>query len=228
MVISLGPNCRNTWNLRKYFNFDRAYPFDWWITPAKSMLKMINPAFDFRLKKEDLLVTGLATNGKNSVYNRRLNLLHHHDFNRIEEVVQEVIDKDVERLEEKYRFLFSRMKSDFAQATRPLAVLNGINSGWCGKMSPDGVENTALNGPVAPQALIEAIREQLGRKVEVLIVKIGEQAIQTFEGGAQISFPDTGKREALRDKEAYFEPVHVFKAAYQAMSLPPGLIHNEP
>jgi hypothetical protein len=33
LVISLGTNCEVTFQLRRVFRTERAYPFDWWITP---------------------------------------------------------------------------------------------------------------------------------------------------------------------------------------------------
>ncbi len=73
LLFSLGPNCKNTWNLRNYFGFERAYPFDWWTTPAKSMLQMIEEGFEFHIRREDLFIS--PTTEHNTVYNYKLNLL---------------------------------------------------------------------------------------------------------------------------------------------------------
>ncbi len=34
-IVSLGYRCRTTHRLKQHFGFDRAFPFDWWVTPLK-------------------------------------------------------------------------------------------------------------------------------------------------------------------------------------------------
>jgi hypothetical protein len=40
-IISLGGNCRLAYNLRRHFQFNSAYPFDWFIAPLGSVARML-------------------------------------------------------------------------------------------------------------------------------------------------------------------------------------------
>ncbi len=46
-IISLGNHCRVAYNLRRTFGITRAFPFDWWITPASSLVAFLDdPSLD--------------------------------------------------------------------------------------------------------------------------------------------------------------------------------------
>lgn len=224
LVFSLGPNCRNTWNLRHHFEFDRAYPFDWWITPAKSMLALLDRDRPFQVELSDLVVTE-PEDGTNSVYNRRLNLLHHHDFDRAGGLVLPITEAAVAKLNAKYTALFTRFWADLDRAERPLAVLNGIYGGWAGK-TPDGGRNRELNGRPLTQDFFHAVRARLGAKLRLLVIEVGEPAREELEGGTLIRLPDPGTRLDLPPGQGYAEPVLVFQQAFAAMNLPPGLLRQ--
>ncbi|MCW2276428.1 hypothetical protein M2321_004033 [Rhodoblastus acidophilus] len=40
-IVSLGPRCALAYNLRRYFDFAMAFPFDWWITPVNGLIKAL-------------------------------------------------------------------------------------------------------------------------------------------------------------------------------------------
>ncbi len=40
-VASLGRRCRTTHRLRRFFGFDTAFPFDWWITPLDGAVRFL-------------------------------------------------------------------------------------------------------------------------------------------------------------------------------------------
>lgn len=224
LVFSLGPNCRMTWNLRHHFGTDRAYPFDWWITPVKSMLALLRRDEPFRVGLEDLVVTE-PENGTRSVYNRRLNLLHHHDFDRNGGEVLPITQPAVNQMNAKYTALFGRLWSDLDRAQRPLAVLNGIYGGWGGQ-TPDGGRNPLLNGRMPPQALFDAVRAQIGAKLRLLVIEVGETERLDLEGGTVIRLPDPGTRLDLPRGQGYAEPVLVFRQAFAEMGLAPGQVQQ--
>src|SRR3954451_14648032 len=125
LVISLGPNCRNAFILRRFVGDETAYPFDWWITPARSMMAMIRPEFCFQVSREDL---SIEQDGA-TVLNRRRNMLHYHDFPRNrsnDKRVERLDDEVIEQINENYRSLFSRLHGRAGAAARPLFVLNVI------------------------------------------------------------------------------------------------------
>ena len=162
LLFSLGPNCKNTWNLRNYFGSERAYPFDWWTTPAKSMLQMIEEGFEFHVRREDLFLS--PTTEHNTVYNYKYNLLHHHDFPRTwgeyPGVIFSVTRSDIKAINRKYTFLFNRLFHDVKQAEKPIAVVNHSYTGW--EENLKGIRtNKALNGYVPPAELAREVRDRL-------------------------------------------------------------------
>jgi len=46
-IVSLGGSCRITYNLRRTFGIRHAFPFDWWVTPVRSMIAFLeDPSLD--------------------------------------------------------------------------------------------------------------------------------------------------------------------------------------
>lgn len=86
-IISLGTNCEITFHLRSVFGFERAYPFDWWITPLNAIAPILLSRFALDIESDNLEVVG----GGRSIINRKYRLLHHHDFPRLPE--SELIDQ---------------------------------------------------------------------------------------------------------------------------------------
>jgi len=222
LVFSLGPNCKNAWNVRSHFGVRQAYPFDWWITPARAMLRMIEPGFVFHVAPDDLALTPVDSAGDNSVFNRRLNILQHHDFPRQGRLVTAVTEATIAQLNAKYAALFARMHAELAASRAPLALLNGSHAGWSKDPAGQGGLDPALNRRIPPAALIAEIRARLGAKLRVVVITKGEARQEEVEGGVIISRPDTGERHRDRGAPNYAEPVHVFRACYEALGLGPA------
>ncbi len=217
LIFSLGPNCRNTWNLRNYFGDSRAYPFDWWITPARSMLKMIDPNFRFHIDREDLYLT--PTNEHNTVYNYKLNILHHHDFQRqygqYPGVIFSISCEEIENINAKYSFLFARLHDDIKSSSAPIAIINGVFSGFetCYK----GIlTNPNLNTFISHCDLAGEVREIFGKKLRLVFITIGQHCFEEYEWGWNIELPDNKKYEGDVD---FQEPIHVFSEAYKRLGL---------
>lgn len=45
-IVSLGMHCRVTYQLQRFFDFDFNFPFDWWITKPRGILRALDPDFD--------------------------------------------------------------------------------------------------------------------------------------------------------------------------------------
>ncbi|WP_170985165.1 DUF1796 family putative cysteine peptidase [Roseomonas sp. AR75] len=224
LVFSLGPNCKTAWNTRAHFSVTRAYPFDWWITPARSMLRMIEPGFAFAVAAEDLVLTPPKENGENSVYNRKLNILHHHDFPREKQLVTRIDAERIAEINRKYTQRFARLRADVDAAHAPLALLGGVSAGWRTDPTGTGEWNAALNGRIPPGELVAEVRARLGRKLRVVVVAVGEPSVESFEGGALIRRPDRGLREPKGAVPSYAEPVHLFREAFAALGLEPAAL----
>jgi hypothetical protein len=220
LIFSLGPNCRNTWNLRSYFGINATYPFDWWITPAKSMLRMLEPGFKFHVDQDDLLISPPYEH--NTVYNYKLNILHHHDFPRRwdgnhQGVVLSTEDKDIENINQKYTYLFKRFFEAVKNVSNPVAVLNGSLKGF-GANYKGIVTNRELNGFVPHHDLANEVRERLGKKLKVVFVEIGDKLIEQHEWGCIVRLPDLGIRPE-ENGSGFEEPVHVFTSAFEEIGL---------
>jgi len=207
-LVSLGPNCRMTYNMREHFGVERAYPFDWWITPAASMLKMIQPGFRFHIERADLEIIPQPV--FNTVLNKRLGMLMHHDFVREnDEWVREIPDDRIDLLNAKYSALFERLRTDLAAAQSVTAFVNGsISSAVFG-----------IGGDDAPSEadLIAGIRQALGAHVFVAIVGDGPERTEAHEGGAVMIRHDNGQRD-LDPVRAYAEPAHVYRGIFRELS----------
>lgn len=212
LAVSLGPNCRSTWNLRHHLGVAQSYPFDWWITPSRSMLPMIEPGFRFVLHLDDLHVIPQAGGGE-TIYNARYHLLHHHDFPRDSQHRQlPLTEEAVGEVRRKYVRRFERFQQQLRLSRRPLFVLNGTYGGW-----PQGLADLPmpadLNRSISEAELAESIRDRLGKHATVLFIADGSERCVRTEWGATLRWPADGTRSAPRGSE-YAEPVDVFTRAY--------------
>lgn len=105
-VVSLGGNCMVTMEMRKYFATEAANLFDWWITPADALVRLIENDFEGLFTPENLQMVG----DRRSVANLRYGLLHHHDFPRNDEEdrVIAITPEHIERNQQKFAYLKKR------------------------------------------------------------------------------------------------------------------------
>jgi hypothetical protein len=111
-IVSIGSNCEVTWNLRNHFEISEAYPFDWWVTPYHALLALLDANFGGLFELENLVVTP----DRRTVVDKRLNILHQHDFPRDE---QGFVDVDgfagqIPALREKFAYLAARFVNDLS------------------------------------------------------------------------------------------------------------------
>ena len=122
-VVSLGGNCMITKELRAYFGTESANLFDWWITPADALVRLIESDFEDLFAAENLRVVG----DRESVANVRYGNLHHHDFPRDNhERVIAITGKQLERNREKFAYL-KRRWDDLAENPGPVVF---VRFGW--------------------------------------------------------------------------------------------------
>lgn len=111
-IVSLGSNCEITGNIRLYFQVEEAYPFDWWIVPHHALLKILNDKFSGLFDEHNIVVA----EDKNSVIDKKYNMLYHHDFNRDENdnIIVDSLVSQLPNLKEKYRHLQQRFITGLA------------------------------------------------------------------------------------------------------------------
>jgi hypothetical protein len=120
-IISLGCNCELTWNIRDYFGIERAYPFDWWITPFRALWKLLENRFHNLFNINNLEVSPDLLTVKDKYYN----LLYHHDFERTEDdkIIADNIFQQLPLVKQKYDMLIDRFFKDL-QKKRVLFIRN--------------------------------------------------------------------------------------------------------
>ena len=125
LVFSAGPYCRSAFHLRRLFNQSQAFPFDWWVTPASSLQRMLHPDYRFELTAADVHLTQAAQ----VVFNSRDLILHLHDFERTADgaISFDRLDSQLEEITAKYTFLFERMRARLHEAKRCLLIFEGLS-----------------------------------------------------------------------------------------------------
>lgn len=121
LVISLGTNCEVSFNIRNTFGTERAYPFDWWITPLQSVAAIVRDRFALDVAAHNLVHAGTPA----SIMNRKYGLLHHHDFGHVSaDARDESWMSLIPAVADKYRALGERFFADVASARDVLFVVN--------------------------------------------------------------------------------------------------------
>jgi hypothetical protein len=121
-VVSLGSNCEVTDSIRDYYGTGRAYPFDWWITPLDSVVRLLESRFEGLLDPRE--VSRSADAG--TVVCRRFNIMHHHDFARSPDgKVLPTLREQLPQVQEKFRHLTQRFLRECASG-RTLFVRNRV------------------------------------------------------------------------------------------------------
>lgn len=121
LVISLGTNCEVSFNIRNAFQTERAYPFDWWITPIQSVAAILRDRFALEVAPHNLVHAGSPV----SIMNRKYGLLHHHDFGHLSaDVSDESWTAMIPYVADKYRALGERFFTDVGNARDVLFVVN--------------------------------------------------------------------------------------------------------
>jgi hypothetical protein len=218
LIIPFGPNCRNTFNVRQYFGITKAYPFDWWIVPIASAFYMLDPEFRFSVSLTDLIV--IETGGKeDSVYNRKLHILHHHDFPRDNFKVVPITEELLKDLNDKYQYLFRRMQDEVSAASQILFISHGLRYGM------REIDYSACLTPrVQVQiSLSEAslrMRSLFGDRASMLVIDDGEAAFSTEGCATWIKRPDNGvRRYPVGHQNSYAEPLNTYQSIFIELGL---------
>ncbi len=79
-LVSLGYNCRTTRRVRDHFQYESAFPFDWWVTPLKGAARFLSDWDVERLFDPDQLAEERAGESIAYVHHRRYGIKLQHDF----------------------------------------------------------------------------------------------------------------------------------------------------
>jgi hypothetical protein len=150
-VISLGGNCRATWNVRRFFNFSTAFPFDWWITPWRALAELLSDFDTDHLYCPDLLEEVRANDGAiASIRHRELGIILQHEFPRDWNSPGNPVRIDwresLAKPRQRTRYLLDRLTSLDTAGTRILFVRNTLHR------AIDGIET------ISPDLTVERLR----------------------------------------------------------------------
>ena len=131
-AISLGGNFRATWNLRRYFDFGTAFPFDWWITPWRALNELLLDFDVDRIYNRDLLE---EVTGKNDtitgIRHRELGIFLQHEFPRDWDLpgnpVRANWHERLDQPKQRTRFLLDRLLSVNTRGTQILFLRNALH-----------------------------------------------------------------------------------------------------
>jgi Putative papain-like cysteine peptidase (DUF1796) len=126
-IVSLGGNCRVTYNLRKTFDFDSAYPFDWWICPLKSATAFLSDPDLDALYDPALLEPVLQDGRVFTVVNTRYDIRLHHEFPRTAAGITPEFREHTRPAKERQTYLLDKFRKLNAPANSILFVRNFIN-----------------------------------------------------------------------------------------------------
>ena len=115
-IVSLGSSCDVAYNLRRYFDYSTAYPFDWWVSSGAGVMKVLAGADVKALYNQPSLT--FQRNQKTeraAVFNKCFDISFTHEFPRdvkipggpVHENYQQYIPAAMERTEALIRRLFS-------------------------------------------------------------------------------------------------------------------------
>jgi hypothetical protein len=108
-IISLGHWCGPAANIRRRFGIEAAMPFDWWITPFDSLMKVLDERFANLFREENIELFDAEGRERHTVRDNYYQLYYHHDFERDpQHRVLPDIAPQAAALREKYRFIVQR------------------------------------------------------------------------------------------------------------------------
>ena len=214
LVFSAGPYCRNAFHVRRLFNQHEAFPFDWWVTPASSMGRMLQPEYRFALTPEQIFLTHSAQVALNS----RDQILQLHDLARTPtgELSMANLEIQLEQINAKYSFLFERLRNRLHDAKRCLLIFEGLMSATELETYRQRTSCPELSYPaLAPSYASDLVAMLQGAyKVEATLVcfSLGPPGIYKYPHLLQISAPVL---ESVFDKDA--EPYQRPWASYDLL-----------
>lgn len=191
LVFSAGPYCRSAFHLRRLFDQTQAFPFDWWLTPASSALRMLHPDYRFGLKADALFFTQSAQ----AVLNVGDLTLHLHDFERTTSGALHTgdLERQLAAINDKYTYLFARLRERLRQARRCLVVFEGLMPASeletyrqrtaCGPLSYPQLQDDFAS------ELVALLRQAYGVEARVVCFGIGAPGIESQGDLLRISAP---------------------------------------
>jgi hypothetical protein len=129
-IVSLGSNCQTAENLRRFFNFGTAYPFDWWVSPLSSIIAYMESGFDSDelFDPENLIPVCDAGGAIESIKSYSFDVSLHHEFQR--DASQHILQNwksGVPNAKARHNMLLSRLRRVF-KSDRPIVFFRSFRN----------------------------------------------------------------------------------------------------
>jgi hypothetical protein len=175
-VVSLGDNCRPSYQIARHFNFKQSYPFDGWITPLDSAALYIEK-LDEDLYDPASLQEWAANGEIVTIVNTKFQIRLYHDFKR---------GGAPENVLPDWKSGIEKARSRTEHLVRKLQSLNGEHNNVLFVRLSDWVCNRPLLGTrLTPQQATERLLKALRRRFDRISFDL---LCVDFEG--RISEPD--------------------------------------
>lgn len=115
-IVSLGALCEVAYQVRRLTRSERAYPFDWWVTPLGSVLKVLEAGAPAVFQASKLMKVP-DYGGTPALYSHLSGTIHLHEFPAGEDFLAMEEAEMARRLIPKYESLQARLLADCAQGT---------------------------------------------------------------------------------------------------------------
>lgn len=115
-IISLGGLCEVAFQARRLSGSDRAYVFDWWITPLASVFVTLEKGAASAFAPERLVKVP-DYGGQAALYSRLTRTVHLHEFPKSVGFLALDVETIATTLQEKYAALHARLLADCASGT---------------------------------------------------------------------------------------------------------------
>jgi hypothetical protein len=140
-IVSLGGNCRLTYNLRRHYGFNSGYPFDWWITTLPAATKVLEEPDLQKLFNPKFLRGVVPKHGRgiSTVRNTYYRISMNHEFPREKKFVVPDFKQHIKSRLERQTYLFDKLRAIDSRANSVLLVRYFIPS-EIPKVSAESVE----------------------------------------------------------------------------------------
>jgi hypothetical protein len=176
---------------------------------------MLRPGFIFDISADDILLLDTDSIG-HTAYNTRYQILHHHDFPRVDGRILPPTSEQLEQVNAKYQWLFKRMHDDIGRANNVLLVSEGLQYEfrWI-----DPAVVPPLPQP-SQRRIGELIQEYCGMKTTLVSVCAGESSTVIEPGAIYLRRPDDRTRIFDENHRLFYaEPVNVYEKAFTELGL---------
>ena len=163
-IVSLGKNCMVAYQIRRFFNLEKSFPLDWWITPFDGLIRFLEIPEVNNLFDADKLA--ISENGQ-SITNPYYGISYHHDFTREgpDHSLAKNFKDQINAIKEKYSYLIDKL-NQLDSNSNSIVFVRSINYNDDNKKLADVLEKKFQNANFHCYHLI------LKRKVWVVIGRV--------------------------------------------------------